>query len=339
VSSQHIGWSSIPIDLLCPHCKNPLPKDQSQCINPQCNTRIYTYFSGGYCIPILVDINEPHIKPHREFSDENAGVLVSGKYFTPPKNAYKYIEEKKVISRLKQLKSEHEEWKEVLDIGCGDGRYLEPLSRLGFRITGIDISQNMIEWSIRTANSLNLGNNFVPLIADGANLPLPDNFYDIILGLFGWPSFTPEYHKAIREMYRVLKPGGHVFVVPYNADSLTNLIAEKFKELKNEKIFLTRFPNDEWILVSESPSGRRIESKIYCHAFTPKELRELFELAGFEIIEQDSIMKIVSLFPSDVFRGVDPNICIQFEELANTIRGLSNAGSYIFLEARKPYKP
>ncbi len=103
----------------------------------------------------------------------------------------------------------------ILDLGCGDGRFLEKLHKLesSIELYGVDISENMIaagkERGIPGC-SLELG--------DAENLPYRDHTLDRIYCLNSFHHY-PNPKRVAEEMWRVLKPGGllvigEVYVLP-----------------------------------------------------------------------------------------------------------------------------
>jgi SAM-dependent methyltransferase len=105
----------------------------------------------------------------------------------------------------------------VLDVGCGNGRYLAALAGRGHtgRVLGVDLSVGML----RTA----AGTGPAALVAgDAAALPVRDGSVDVALA----PHMlyhVPEPAVAVRELHRVTRPGGRVVVVLNAADHLREL--------------------------------------------------------------------------------------------------------------------
>jgi len=95
----------------------------------------------------------------------------------------------------------------VLDIGVGVGRLSRALAPQVDRVTGIDVSREMIE---RAAKNLN-GLDVELIVGDGTSLqPIADASFDVVISLVVFqhipdPDVTLGY---IREIGRVLKPGG-----------------------------------------------------------------------------------------------------------------------------------
>jgi len=97
----------------------------------------------------------------------------------------------------------------LLDMGCGAGLDLYIYSgKAGAsgRLYGLDLSPEMIEKA--RANLASAGvTNFELLTASSDSVPLPDNSVDIVTAN-GIYNLSPDKDAVMREVYRVLKPGG-----------------------------------------------------------------------------------------------------------------------------------
>ena len=94
----------------------------------------------------------------------------------------------------------------AIDLGCGTGSYTYWLHKLGLSVTGVDLSEKMLEVARRK------GDGRVPFIrADVTHLPFPPDSYDLALAN-ATLEFVADPKAALREAYRVVKPGGRVVV-------------------------------------------------------------------------------------------------------------------------------
>ncbi|AMM54330.1 class I SAM-dependent methyltransferase [Pyrococcus kukulkanii] len=108
----------------------------------------------------------------------------------------------------------------ILDVGTGTGFIAMRLAELGHDVTGIDISENMIEIAKEKARRANLPIRF--LIGDAENLPFEDGeFNGVICRHVLWTLPNPE--KALMEFFRVTKPGGKVVIIEGNWKQPTGL--------------------------------------------------------------------------------------------------------------------
>lgn len=98
--------------------------------------------------------------------------------------------------------------KRALDIGCGDGRYLVFLNKLGFEVNGIDASPTAVKISKTAAkNKANI------VCADMYAYPLPKETYDLILSISTiHHGRKPDIRKLINKIHRALVSGGKAFL-------------------------------------------------------------------------------------------------------------------------------
>ena len=99
--------------------------------------------------------------------------------------------------------------KNVLDVGCGEGYNTRIFAGMGARMTGIDISPRLIEHARQAEQKEPLGIRYE--VASFTNLSLfTDDYFDTVVSTMALMD-SPDYEKAIAEVYRVLKKGGDFF--------------------------------------------------------------------------------------------------------------------------------
>jgi len=96
----------------------------------------------------------------------------------------------------------------ILDIGCGHGRDSLFLAREGFIVTGMDKSQEALDVVKKKAEEETL-KNVHTLLGEAKKIPAQDSTYDaaianLVLDLLK----MPDRNEALKEIERVLKPGG-----------------------------------------------------------------------------------------------------------------------------------
>ena len=104
--------------------------------------------------------------------------------------------------------------RDVLDVGCGTGRWLEHLSRLNPRsLHGIDLSPAMLS----QAAAKNLPNTRLSR-SSCLNLPVEDSGMDVLLTSFVL-SYADDLHVAASELARVARPGGDLFLTDMHPET------------------------------------------------------------------------------------------------------------------------
>jgi SAM-dependent methyltransferase len=142
----------------------------------------------------------------------------------------------------------------VADVGCGPGAYHPKIAHRGAQILGIDASLGMAEDVLQLAQSQRLPVWAVQ--ADAERLPLADGCCDRLMAnhmLY----HVPDQGVALREMERVLKPGGRVILATNAADNsglLRDLHGESARELGYIPVdgsLVLRFSLDDRALVAQ----------------------------------------------------------------------------------------
>lgn len=108
----------------------------------------------------------------------------------------------------------------ILDLGCGDGRHLDGLVELGYAATGLDLSADLLA----CAKDREFPSRPLELVrADMRSLPFADGSFASVLSLFtAFGYFGPPAANAapVREVARVLAPGGNWFLDYFDGDKV-----------------------------------------------------------------------------------------------------------------------
>ena len=94
----------------------------------------------------------------------------------------------------------------VLDVACGTGDMVVELMKQGCSVTGVDISEEMLDIARLKVKGERL------MVADVESLPFEDNTFDAVTCAFGVRNFV-HLEKGLNEMLRVLKPGGTMVIL------------------------------------------------------------------------------------------------------------------------------
>ncbi len=101
------------------------------------------------------------------------------------------------------------EGKRVLDAGCGDGTYAIAATERGALVTGVDLSEHML--AAARARSAARGVAVNCRQGDVMALPFPDSSFDLAMAIT-LLCLAPDPRGAVRELSRVLVPGGRLVI-------------------------------------------------------------------------------------------------------------------------------
>lgn len=162
----------------------------------------------------------------------------------------------------------------ALDVCCGTGDWSIALAEAvgpNGKVIGLDFSKNML--SIGEEKITNQGLENVELIHGNAmELPFQDNTFDYVTIGFGLRN-VPDYDQVLREMYRVVKPGGLVVCLETSQPTLWGFKQGYFFYFKYimplfGKVFAKSYKEYAWL----NESAREFPGM--------KELAHMFENAG-----------------------------------------------------------
>lgn len=95
----------------------------------------------------------------------------------------------------------------VLDVGCGTGVVALTAARLGAKVTGIDLTPELVSHARANAATMSLDVSIAE--GDVEELAFGDASFDVVVSQFAH-MFAPRPDVAIKEMLRVLRPGGTI---------------------------------------------------------------------------------------------------------------------------------
>jgi ubiquinone/menaquinone biosynthesis C-methylase UbiE len=104
----------------------------------------------------------------------------------------------------------------VLDAGTGPGTLARELARRlpGLQVYGIDLSEDMIGLARAHARREHLEERVHFESGDVAHLPYPDQSFDMVVSTISMHHWY-ELEQPLRELYRVLRPGGRVWIYDF----------------------------------------------------------------------------------------------------------------------------
>jgi SAM-dependent methyltransferase len=115
------------------------------------------------------------------------------------------------------------EGRSLLDIGCNWGRWTVAAAHAGYRATGLDPSSKAVDAARRVAGQLGVQADYV--VGDARSLPFPDGSFDLVFSYSVLQHLSKgDVGLAIREIGRVLRRGGTVWIEMPNARGLLNAV-------------------------------------------------------------------------------------------------------------------
>lgn len=184
-----------------------------------------------------------------------------------------------------------EQYRSLLDLGCGRGRHAITLARQGYQVTGIDLSPKSIEHARRLAKTENLEDHVTFHIGDMRNKL--NGTFDAVLNLFtsfGYFDDDEQNRKVIGNMASMTRSNGRVVIDFLNADRVTsNLKPEEQGSLEGADYEIRRYIDGDTIVkeISFQKTGdsRCIKFEERVKAYRRDWFTEAFSEYGLNLLE------------------------------------------------------
>ena len=165
----------------------------------------------------------------------------------------------------------------ILDLAGGTGDFSAKFSRLvgeNGEVVLADINSSMLEVGSEKLRNLGIVGNINYVQANAEALPFPDNTFDCVIISFGLRNVTDK-DKALRSIFRTLKPGGRLLVLEFSKP-----ILDPLHKLYNFYSF-NILPKIGEAVVNDGDSYRYLAESIRMH---PEQdtLKKMMIDAGFE---------------------------------------------------------
>lgn len=180
----------------------------------------------------------------------------------------------------------------ILDLCCGAGRHAVNLAGKGFdRVVGVDLSRVLLHKALELSRKSLIPVYFVQ--ADMRKLPLVEDF-DVVLSYFtsfGYFTSEAENEKVLRQIARILKPGGKFLLDHINLDyQIAALEPYSERLLSNRWIIETRSIDSQQQRVNKEITiryndGTEKQYRESVKMYTREQLQDKLERVGLEVLQ------------------------------------------------------
>lgn len=184
---------------------------------------------------------------------------------------------------FKYLQPNKEEW--ILDFGCGKGRHSIYMNGLGYKVEGIDISEQNIAYAKAFENP-----RLHFALHDMRETYKPGHFGTILnlFTSFGYFDCSDENLKILKAANANLKPKGRFLIDYLNVDLLKNNLVEKeSQEIDGVKFEITRAIKGEMVVkvITVHDRGLSFEFQEQVKLINKQGFKGLLAKAGFEVLD------------------------------------------------------
>jgi len=167
----------------------------------------------------------------------------------------------------------------VLDLCCGPGRHAEPLAQSGYQVIGVDIDAG----ALRDAATRAADARFIR--GDMRSLPLRDAAVDAVICM--WQSFghfdESTNENVLREMARVVVPGGRVILDVYEREFHASRLGERLIEREGVRVHERRRMRGSRLLVRLHYEREATDDMFEWQLYTVAELSRVGSSLGLEL--------------------------------------------------------
>lgn len=173
----------------------------------------------------------------------------------------------------------------VLDLACGKGRHSLSINKLGYFVTGIDLSESSIDEADRYSSE------DLEFFIHDMRLLFRLNFYDVIVNLFtsfGYFDDIAENERVLGNVYHSLKEDG-IFILDYLNPKYVkkNLVGEEVIRKQDIEFYIKRRIEDGVVIknIKFEADGQDYHFQERVRLFKPSEFRKLFDKYDFKIVD------------------------------------------------------
>ncbi len=201
----------------------------------------------------------------------------------------------------------------ILDLGCGPGLYSEILAGKGHQVTGVDFSENSINYARKEAKKKGLNISYIR--ENYLEMEMEENKFDLVLLIFTdfGPLLPEERNQLLQMIRRVLKPGGIFIFDVLNEKNFEEKLSPRNWEV-SERGFWRDHP---YLALSESflykeeklilyqhliidEKGNIDSYRFWNHFFSEQDLKEILQSMGFDNISfHENVIQSAALYKAE----------------------------------------
>jgi SAM-dependent methyltransferase len=222
------------------------------------------------------------------------------------------VEEKKRLGGelLKMIEKKLGHRGSLLDLGCGRGELMWAAREAGWKAEGVDPSPAHLEWA-----RINLG--IEGLLGTIEEAKFPSAHFDAIT-MGGVIEHLYDPYGTLREVWRVLKPGGVFYFDAPNEDGLYTRIGNIYQRAQGR----------DWV-VNLAPTF----APYHVQGFNRQSIQRLLQRVGFEV---ESMKIYGQVSPMTGKTSLRKRIEHRAGQLVNWVGNLGGAGIYMYVWTKKP---
>ena len=136
---------------------------------------------------------------------------------------------KEYVDLARRISKEIPQGSAVLEVAPGPGYFCIELAKLGsYAITGMDLSRTFVKMAAEKAEQAGVRVEFKE--GSASNMPFPKNSFDFLLCRAAFKNFADPV-GALREMCRVLRPGGRALLIDLSRDARPDDVSRAVDEM------------------------------------------------------------------------------------------------------------
>jgi len=273
---------------ICPLCKDDLISDLDGYVCNNCRKR-WRFYDGVPDFSVRTgywgEFPEEKMEKFINLCEEIGWMKALANFFAHDRDYYEYILDRNRANFHFLLSLDENSC--ILDAGAGWGTISFSLARFYKRVFAFDIVKQRVKFIDMQRRDLGV-NNLIPAIGHTNHLPFRDNYFDLVIlnGVLEWIPYLDKKKNpyiqqltALKELRRVLKKGGKIYIGIENRWAFINFLG--FKDTHSGLRFAPVLPRVIADIYSKIVKGEPFVE----YTYTIFELKKILKKAGFKGIE------------------------------------------------------